>query len=190
MRRDNIDVARARPKAPAAQWQRTTMQSFNTLIAFGRSPDSSNAGSDPSRTAFSGWSDSFADDRGGRLSYRVVGGGVEGATAESTMSVVCGCGGVRKACPRFIDRSLRRSSATSAPPPRPARVSAPTDCIYHPPPPHTYNYLSTAWTFPTIFWQTLQPFSFVIIWRRHKVGLLRSVYIGTYSSRRCWFAGR
>lgn len=74
----------------------------------------------------------------------------EGAAVESTMSIGCGLrpacgGGVREACPRFIDRSLRRSSTTSAPqhpaaraPTHPAHVSAPTDCIYHPPPNHTH----------------------------------------------------
>lgn len=115
-----------------------------------------------------------------------------------------GGSGVREACPRFIDRSLRRFSTTSAPqhpaapaPLLPAHVSAPTDCIYHPPPPrHTYTtYLSTTTVcsnheqrFPPYF-SSLQIFCSLIsrsISEVYKNSFIASVLYSN-SNQRCWY---
>lgn len=121
------------------------MQSFNTLIAFGRSPDSSNAGFDLGR-AFSGWSDSFADDVSGRVRWQ--GGRCDGwINNECSLRLRWRAQGV-SALHRSQPPTLLDDVCSPAPAPPAPRTLAPRPTAFttRQPPPHTYNYLSTdAW---------------------------------------------
>lgn len=137
----------------------------------------------------------------------------EGAALESTMRVGCDLGrrAVREACPRFIDRSLRRSSTTSTPStrrpcPAPLRTTprtlAPRPTAFttrHPH--HTYRtYLSTTAaavcfnmnTFPSIF---LRKFAsiFTLKFQQPKVSQIKLNFsfiaqvLWSNLNQRCWF---